>query len=97
MYSHVSATLQGLCTIRALNTQPHFLRKYNKYQDRHTSAWFLILTGVRWLGFRLDMLCFVFFAIVVFSPLVAEEVGLSTFNICFLTFINWTQILLLTR
>ncbi|XP_028401399.1 multidrug resistance-associated protein 4-like [Dendronephthya gigantea] len=77
IYSHVSATLQGLCTIRALHTQPHFLRKYNKYQDRHTSAWFLILTGVRWLGFRLDMLCFVFFAIVVFAPLAAEEVGMS--------------------
>ena len=77
MYSHVSATLQGLCTIRALKTQPQFLKRYNKYQDRHTSTWFLILTGVRWLGFRLDMLCFVFFAIVVFAPLVAREAGRS--------------------
>ncbi|XP_046853156.1 ATP-binding cassette sub-family C member 4-like isoform X2 [Xenia sp. Carnegie-2017] len=77
MYSHVSATLQGLCTIRAFNTQQDFLQKYYQYQDHHSSSWFLILTGVRWLGFRLDMLCFVFFAIVVFAPLVAQEFGLS--------------------
>lgn len=79
MYSHVSATLQGLCTIRAFNTQQDFLQKYYQYQDHHSSSWFLILTGVRWLGFRLDMLCFVFFAIVVFAPLVAQEFGLSMY------------------
>lgn len=87
MYSHVSATLQGLCTIRAFNAQSHFVRTYNMYQDRHTSAWFLILTGVRWLGFRLDMLCFIFFSIVVVAPLLAEEAGLSMLKLVF--GVNW--------
>ena len=78
MFSHISATLQGLPIIRATRAQEQFLLKYYKFQDHHTSAWFLFLTGVRWLGFRLDMLCFVFFVIVVYSPLIAKEAGLST-------------------
>lgn len=77
LYSHISATLQGLTTIRASREQQQFLNNYNKFQDHNSSAWFMYLTAGRWLGFRLDALCALMMSVVSFAPLLAAEAGLS--------------------
>lgn len=80
LYSHITATLQGLATIRASEEQKQFLNTYNGYQDHNSSAWFYYLTANRWLGFRLDILCATLMSAVAFAPFVAFEAGLSKFS-----------------
>jgi len=54
VFSHLAASLNGLATIRALGVQPEFERKFDEYQDIHSSAWFLFVAASRWLGISLD-------------------------------------------
>lgn len=74
-YSHISTSLQGLTTIRAYRAENRFKNQYDVYQDEHTAAWFLFMTGSRWLGARLDFICTVFIASAAFSPLFLAEGG----------------------
>lgn len=75
-YSHISTSLQGLTTIRAYRAENRFKNQYDVYQDNHTAAWFLFMTGSRWLGARLDFICTVFIASAAFSPLFLAEGGI---------------------
>ena len=75
-YSHISTSLQGLTTIRAYRAENRFKNQYDVYQDNHTAAWFLFMTGSRWLGSRLDFICTVFIASAAFSPLFLAEGGI---------------------
>ncbi|XP_028401691.1 multidrug resistance-associated protein 4-like [Dendronephthya gigantea] len=77
LYSHISATLQGLATIRASEEQQQFAEMYNKYQDRNTSGSYYYLAANRWLGYRLDLICASFMTFVAFIPFIAYEVGIG--------------------
>ncbi|GFO41988.1 multidrug resistance-associated protein 4 [Plakobranchus ocellatus] len=52
VYSHVSDTILGLETIRALGQQNAFLSQFDALQDKHTSALFLYLSSYRWMSLR---------------------------------------------
>ncbi len=80
LYSHISATLQGLATIRASEEQNQFTEMYNTCQDRNTSASFYYLAANRWLGYRLDIICAVLMTVVAFAPFIAHEAGLGKFS-----------------
>ncbi|CAG0903212.1 unnamed protein product [Darwinula stevensoni] len=67
VFSHLSASLNGLATIRASRTESIFMQEFDNHQDRHTSAWFLFLSGTRWLGIWLDWLIVVYLAAVTYS------------------------------
>lgn len=54
VFSHLAASLNGLATIRAFGVEPEFERKFDQYQDIHSSAWFLFVAASRWLGCSLD-------------------------------------------
>lgn len=56
VFSHLAASLNGLTTIRAFRVEPEFERKFDNYQDVHSSAWFLFVASSRWLGISLDWL-----------------------------------------
>ena len=73
VFSHLSASLQGLQTIRAFGVQEKFVEEFDNHQDLHTEAWFLFLTASRWLAVRLDWLCAMFVAAVSFSCVLASE------------------------
>ncbi|XP_077987381.1 ATP-binding cassette sub-family C member 4-like [Glandiceps talaboti] len=83
VFSHLSATLQGLCTIRAFNAETIFVEEFDSHQDLHTEGWFLFLASSRWFGIRIDLLCACFTTAVAFCCVLAEErlngglVGLS--------------------
>jgi len=66
--AHLSATLQGLATIRAYNAQARFEKKTKEYLDVSNSVFWTFTGANRWLGVRLDLLAT---AIVLFSSLVS--------------------------
>ncbi|KAJ8304060.1 hypothetical protein KUTeg_017643 [Tegillarca granosa] len=52
VYSHVSDTLIGLQSIRALKLNTEFVKSFDDHVNRHTISWFLYLTTYRWFSVR---------------------------------------------
>uniref|UniRef100_A0A673LSB8 Multidrug resistance-associated protein 4 n=1 Tax=Sinocyclocheilus rhinocerous TaxID=307959 RepID=A0A673LSB8_9TELE len=83
VFSHLSSSLQGLCTIRAFKAEERFQQTFDAHQDLHSEAWFLFLTTSRWFAVRLDGMCSVFVTITAFGCLLfkdsmkAGDVGLA--------------------
>uniref|UniRef100_A0A8C5U3W5 Multidrug resistance-associated protein 4 n=1 Tax=Malurus cyaneus samueli TaxID=2593467 RepID=A0A8C5U3W5_9PASS len=83
VFSHLSSSLQGLWTIRALKAEERFQKLFDAHQDLHSEAWFLFLTTSRWFAVRLDAICAVFVIVVAFGSLIlaktlnAGQVGLA--------------------
>ncbi|XP_031558850.1 multidrug resistance-associated protein 4-like, partial [Actinia tenebrosa] len=75
VYSHVSASLDGLMTIRAFNAEERFIDSFYDYQNYHSAGYFLFLTTQRWLGARLDVMCASFMALAVIGSMVTFETG----------------------
>lgn len=67
VFSHLSASLQGLHTIRALRVQEKFCEEFDNHQNLHTESWFLFLSSSRWLAVRLDWMCAIFITVVSFA------------------------------
>ncbi|XP_062612836.1 ATP-binding cassette sub-family C member 4-like isoform X2 [Saccostrea cucullata] len=67
VFSHLSASLQGLHTIRALRVQEKFCEEFDNHQNLHTESWFLFLSSSRWLAVRLDWMCAIFVTAVSFA------------------------------
>ncbi|KAJ9444939.1 putative multidrug resistance-associated protein lethal(2)03659 [Diplonema papillatum] len=73
LYASFSEGIAGLHTIRAYRRTGHFLRKYQAAQNDHSSAFFLFVACNRWLGFRLDLLSWVFISAVAIACVVARD------------------------
>ncbi|CAH0551541.1 unnamed protein product [Brassicogethes aeneus] len=67
MLTHVTASINGLTTIRAFNMEKMLINEFDEFQDEHSSAWFLFLASGRCFGFWLDILCVAFAAVGLFS------------------------------
>lgn len=67
IYSHLSASLNGLTTIRSFGAQPILIKEFDKIQDNHSSAFYLFISTSRAFGFWLDMFCVMFIAAVTIS------------------------------
>lgn len=96
VFTHLSATLQGLSTIRAYGAQTILKAEFDNYQDVHTSAWYMFITTSSAFGQTLDMLCLVLIACVIFSFLLittsvfGDQVGLAITQCLSLTFmVQW--------
>ncbi|KAH8298106.1 hypothetical protein KR018_006856, partial [Drosophila ironensis] len=57
MYSHFSATLGGLPTIRAMGAQRTLIAQYDNYQDLHSSSYYTFVSTSRAFGYYLDLFC----------------------------------------
>lgn len=83
IYTHLSASLQGLTTIRAFRAEEILSKEFDNFQDAYTSAYYMFLTANRGFGFWLDMHCLVLIIFVVISILFIQgesfggNVGLS--------------------
>ncbi|XP_063966914.1 ATP-binding cassette sub-family C member 4-like isoform X1 [Lytechinus pictus] len=73
VFSHLSASLQGLVTIRAFKVQEDFIRQFDVHQNTHTRTWFLFLSTTRWFGIMLDWMSVTFLAVVSFSCVVSAD------------------------
>lgn len=73
VFSHISASLNGLSTIRAFEAQEMVSKEFDTHQDLHTSAWFLLLETSTAFGFWLDCISITFTTVVSFSFLVLNS------------------------
>eukprot|EP00058_Branchiostoma_floridae_P018300 XP_002603789.1 hypothetical protein BRAFLDRAFT_86619 [Branchiostoma floridae] len=91
VFSHLSATLQGLWTVRACNAQHICQEAFSAHLDLQSEAVFLFLAINRWLALRLDVLVALFVVVVAFISVFAAEsldgglVGLSLSYAIYLT------------
>lgn len=54
LYNHLSATLDGLVTIRVFKQNLRAIEDFHNYQNEHSKAWYLQLVTTRWFGMRVD-------------------------------------------
>ncbi|CAH0557612.1 unnamed protein product [Brassicogethes aeneus] len=73
MYSHVSATLYGMSTIRSSKAQRMIVKEFDTLQDQNTGTWFLYLANSETFGFYLDMISTMFLAIVTYQFLIFDD------------------------
>ncbi|XP_065177457.1 ATP-binding cassette sub-family C member 4-like [Sycon ciliatum] len=78
VYSHFSATLQGLTTIRALHAEYRLQETFNGLLDAHSRAWLSYLGATRWLSVRIELLSTGYLALVTFSSLLVFDYTSST-------------------
>ncbi|XP_034942392.1 probable multidrug resistance-associated protein lethal(2)03659 isoform X1 [Chelonus insularis] len=96
VFTHLNASINGLTTIRAYGTQQILKFEFDKFQDVHTSSWFIVVATSIAFGFSLDVFCFLFITVITFSFLLFDfgisgaEVGLAITTIMSLTgIIQW--------
>ncbi|XP_039649399.1 multidrug resistance-associated protein 4-like isoform X1 [Perca fluviatilis] len=97
VFSHLSSSLQGLWTIRALRAEERLQKAYDAHQDLHSEAWFLFLMTSRWFALNLDSICSIFVTITTFGCILlrdglkAGEVGLVlTYAVTLVGNFQWT-------
>ncbi|XP_063913516.1 probable multidrug resistance-associated protein lethal(2)03659 [Zophobas morio] len=77
VFTHMTASLQGLTTIRALGAQDVLQFEFDKHQDFHSSAYYMFLGCSRTFGFWLDLHCVIYIGLVTLSFLF---IGTETFG-----------------
>ncbi|XP_011877731.1 PREDICTED: probable multidrug resistance-associated protein lethal(2)03659 [Vollenhovia emeryi] len=75
VFGHLSATLQGLPTIRAFGAEAILTREFDNHQDLHSSAWYIFIASSRAFGFWLDVFCVLYIMLVTLSFLVLDSYG----------------------
>ena len=69
LYSHISATVNGLTTIRAYKEQNKFVNKLHYYQNEHSKSWHIKIAISPWFGLRVDTIGGLFVAVVMFASI----------------------------
>ncbi|CAH1403663.1 unnamed protein product [Nezara viridula] len=57
IYTHLSASLQGLTTIRALKAESIVQQEFDNHQDTHSAAWYIFISAVRAVSLWLEIIC----------------------------------------
>ncbi|CAG9836010.1 unnamed protein product [Diabrotica balteata] len=65
IYTHLTASLQGLTTIRAFRAQDILKEEFDRYQNLHSAAFFMYLAANRTFGFWLDFICVIYVGLVI--------------------------------
>ncbi|OXA60234.1 Multidrug resistance-associated protein 4 [Folsomia candida] len=92
LFTHLTATIQGLTSIRALNAQPILTQQFDGLQDIHSAAWFLFISSNRFFGVWLELMSCAFLTFVTFSFMLFSSstksgfVGLAISSVLSVTF-----------
>ena len=73
MFTHLSATLDGLTTIRSSNSVEKVTEEFFECQDHQSEAWHLFICTTRWFSLRLEALLLIFVTISIFAPFIIKE------------------------
>lgn len=95
-FTHLSATLNGLSTVRAYNAEKILKKEFDNHQDTHTACWFMVFSTMTAFGLYLDIICTLFCASIVFYYMLfeteasGEKIGLAISQAIGLTgFVPW--------
>lgn len=80
----MTASVQGLSTIRAFAAQKLLVKEFDELQNRHSAAWFLFIASGRCFAFWLDAICISCIAAATFS-LIALNKGTLQFIVYILS------------
>lgn len=67
LFAHLNATLQGITTIRSAGNEMTLVNEFDKFQDIHSSSWFIFIATSRAFGLWLDTICTIFIGVVTFQ------------------------------
>ncbi|KAF4524122.1 hypothetical protein B566_EDAN011859 [Ephemera danica] len=67
VYTHLSASLQGLATIRAFGAENILASQFDHHVDFNSSAYYLFISAGRSFAYWLDLVCYAYFACVTLS------------------------------
>ncbi|CAK1599802.1 unnamed protein product [Parnassius mnemosyne] len=81
VFSHMSATLNGISTIRSAGAQQRLIQEFDRFQDIHTSTWSSYLASGVTLGFWLDFICVLYLTIVIVAFLVIDGKTIFSGNV----------------
>lgn len=91
MIGHLNATLDGLTTIRASQTQELLRKEFDEHQDLYNSVSYMQLATTRAFGLYIDVLCAFYITIITFSFIFVKTGLIITYlktvhNVLFLIF-----------
>ncbi|XP_022822031.1 multidrug resistance-associated protein 4-like isoform X1 [Spodoptera litura] len=81
VFSHMSATLNGISTIRSAGAEQRLIKEFDRFQDIHTSTWSSYLASGVTLGFWLDFICVIYLTIVIVAFLVIDSKTIFSGNV----------------
>ncbi|KAK0168435.1 hypothetical protein PV327_002235 [Microctonus hyperodae] len=73
IYSHFSATLQGLTTVRSFKADKILIEEFDRHQDFHSGVWFIFLGMSQGFGIWLDLICVIYILLVTMSFLIIQD------------------------
>uniref|UniRef100_A0A0U9HSD9 Putative ABCC protein n=1 Tax=Chrysomela populi TaxID=154003 RepID=A0A0U9HSD9_CHRPP len=81
IFSHVSATLYGISTIRSSGAETLVIQEFDTLQDQHTGCWYLFLACSGAFGFYLDCISTAFLLVLTFNFLLFDSGADASSNI----------------
>ncbi|XP_075979217.1 putative multidrug resistance-associated protein lethal(2)03659 [Anticarsia gemmatalis] len=73
VFSHVTATMSGLATVRASDAQKMLLKQFDDKQDIHTAAWYLSLVANAAFVIWLSLICATYVIVVGYTFLFMDD------------------------
>ncbi|XP_031342698.1 probable multidrug resistance-associated protein lethal(2)03659 [Photinus pyralis] len=77
VFEHLSSSLQGLSTIRALQSETVLKEKFDAHQDLHSCSHHLFFATSQAFGYFIDCLCALYVAVVTLSFVIYDNGSLS--------------------
>nr|CAH7760502.1 unnamed protein product [Callosobruchus chinensis] len=65
VFTHLSTSLQGLTTIRALKAEDALTKEFDNYQNRNSAAYFMFIGASKTFGFWLDAICVIYVGVAI--------------------------------
>lgn len=75
MYTHLSATLDGISTIRSFNLCEKMFCDFLECVDYQAEAYVMFLDATRWFGQRVDFLAVVLNCFAILLPVISARYG----------------------
>ncbi|XP_063633943.1 probable multidrug resistance-associated protein lethal(2)03659 isoform X1 [Cydia splendana] len=92
VFGHLTATVQGLSTVRAFGAEALLAAEFDRHQDLHGAAWYLFITCSRAFGYFLDIICLLFIVCVTFGCIMKTDIDASTVGLAITQSISLTGI-----
>ncbi|ODN00558.1 Multidrug resistance-associated protein 4 [Orchesella cincta] len=73
IFTHTSASFQGLTTIRSAQAESILISQFDSLQDIHTTSWFLFFSSARCFGIWVEVICVIFLTVVSFGFLLLQS------------------------